>query len=178
MFIPLSSIAGDFVVFFRENQIKEIHCAGNHNIEKLGSLELRDSFKKWTERVQGVCTEWTGAIRRSSNGGACVRVLTPTLQGSASQGSVCTPLNVIANYFEIALENPLDDSTRATLSLSHSASKPLVYVIDGLLYLTGTAKEPTPLIAKAYDIRAGLHETFRTLGQRAIRKSIGFEVIG
>lgn len=54
MFIPLSSIAGDFVVFFRENQIKEIHCAGNHNIEKLGSLELRDSFKKWTERVQGV----------------------------------------------------------------------------------------------------------------------------
>lgn len=45
-----------------------------------------------------------------------VRVLTPTLQGSASQGSVCTPLNVIANYFEIALENPLDDSTRATLS--------------------------------------------------------------
>ena len=53
-------------------------------------------------------------------------------------------LNVIVNYLEIALENPLDDSTRATLSLSHSASKPLVYVIDGLLYLTGTTKEPTP----------------------------------
>ena len=57
MFILLSSIAGDFVVFFRENQIKEVHWAGNPNIEKFGSLEPRNSFKKWTERVQGICTE-------------------------------------------------------------------------------------------------------------------------
>ena len=57
MFIPLSSIAGDFVVFFRENQIKEVHWAGNPNIKKFGSLEPRNSFKKWTERVQGICTE-------------------------------------------------------------------------------------------------------------------------
>ena len=88
-----------------------------------------------------------------------------------------TLLNVIVNYLEMAPENPLDDSTRPTLSLSHSASKPSVYVIDGLLYLTGTTKEPTPLIAEAFDIRAGLHESFRTLRQRAIRKSIGFEFI-
>lgn len=57
MFITPSSIAEDFVVF-RENQIKEVHWAINPNIEKFGSSELRNSFKKWTERVQGVCTEW------------------------------------------------------------------------------------------------------------------------
>jgi light-regulated signal transduction histidine kinase (bacteriophytochrome) len=57
MFILLSSIGGDFVVFFRENQIKEVHWAGNPNIEKFGSLEPRNSFKKWTERIQGICTE-------------------------------------------------------------------------------------------------------------------------
>jgi len=50
-------LSPETVVFFRENQIKEVHCPGNPNIEKFGSLELRDSFKKWTERVQGVCTE-------------------------------------------------------------------------------------------------------------------------
>ena len=38
-------------------------------------------------------------------------------------------------------------------------------------------KEPTPLTAEAFDIRVGRHESFRTLRQRAIRESIGFEVI-
>lgn len=56
--IPLSQDAGDFIVFFRKNQIKEVHWAGNPNMAKFGPLEPRDSFKTWIETVKGTCRPW------------------------------------------------------------------------------------------------------------------------
>ncbi|OCL13680.1 phytochrome-like protein [Glonium stellatum] len=193
MFIPLSSVVGDFVVFFRQNQVKEVHWAGNPNIEKFGLLEPRNSFTKWTERVSGVSKEWTeeqfdaAAMARLVYGNFIKvwREKEVALQDSRMKQlllrnvshEVRTPLNAIVNYLEMALESPLDDSTRETLSLSHSASKSLVYVIDDLLHLTGSKKEPTSLIAEAFNIRTALHETCQPLRQRAIQKSISFEVV-
>jgi len=49
---------------------------------------------------------------------------------------VRTPLNAIVNYLEMALENPIDDSTRELLMKAQKASRSLVYVIDDLLNLT------------------------------------------
>lgn len=58
--IPLSHNVGDFIVLFRRTQIREVHWAGNPNMgSKIGALEPRNSFKKWTEVVKGTCKPWS-----------------------------------------------------------------------------------------------------------------------
>jgi len=60
LYIPLSGNKDDCVVFFRRNQLREVHWAGRPNLkEKFGDLEPRNSFKKWTEVVDGTSTGWT-----------------------------------------------------------------------------------------------------------------------
>jgi CheY-like chemotaxis protein len=49
---------------------------------------------------------------------------------------VRTPLNIIINYLEIALEEPLEDHVRNHLENSLQASKSLVFVVNDLLNLT------------------------------------------
>lgn len=59
LYVPLSLIASDFIVFLRKDQIKQVDWAGNPNSEgKIGLLEPRASFKKWTETVRGTCNAW------------------------------------------------------------------------------------------------------------------------
>lgn len=64
LLVPLSVGGGDFIVFFRKGQIKEVKWAGNP-YEKFikegteGYLEPRKSFKTWSETVIGKCREWT-----------------------------------------------------------------------------------------------------------------------
>jgi light-regulated signal transduction histidine kinase (bacteriophytochrome) len=67
LLIPLSLTNLDFIVFFRKDQAKMVHWAGNpsHKKEKLGSLEPRRSFAKWTEEVVGTCKEWNAEQRKS-----------------------------------------------------------------------------------------------------------------
>lgn len=63
LYVPLSVGGGDFIVFFRRGQIKEVKWAGNP-YEKIirdgtaGYLEPRTSFKTWNEMVVGKCREW------------------------------------------------------------------------------------------------------------------------
>jgi light-regulated signal transduction histidine kinase (bacteriophytochrome) len=59
LYIPLSHDAGDFVVFFRKHQIVEVHWAGNPTMAKIGPLEPRNSFKKWTETVRNSSKPWS-----------------------------------------------------------------------------------------------------------------------
>jgi light-regulated signal transduction histidine kinase (bacteriophytochrome) len=56
--IPLSRDAGDFIVFFKKNQITEVHWAGNPNMAKIEPLEPRDSFQTWIETVKDTCRPW------------------------------------------------------------------------------------------------------------------------
>jgi len=81
------------------------------------------------------------------------------------------------NYLEMASERPLDKPTKEILSMSHTASKSLIYYIDDLLHLTGSRNlKPSPL-DEAFDVRVGLQQTFEQLRQHAVRKSLEFEVI-
>lgn len=73
--IPLSRGGQDFIAFFRQGQLKEIHWAGNpyekdqkegrsptaseESYAHLRTLEPRKSFKIWSETVRGRSKNWT-----------------------------------------------------------------------------------------------------------------------
>jgi len=60
LYIPLSGSTDDCVVFYRKTQLKEVHWAGKPNLkDEFGTLEPRNSFKKWTEIVNGTSKNWT-----------------------------------------------------------------------------------------------------------------------
>jgi light-regulated signal transduction histidine kinase (bacteriophytochrome) len=64
LFIPLSPDCPDFVIFFRKDQLKEVHWAANPytkqtQTEGFQPLEPRRSFKKWIERVRETSQDWT-----------------------------------------------------------------------------------------------------------------------
>jgi light-regulated signal transduction histidine kinase (bacteriophytochrome) len=74
--IPLSNNAGDFIVFFRRNQTKQVHWAGNPNMAKFGPLEPRNSFTAWVETVTGTCKPWADEQRTCTLSNEILRVLT------------------------------------------------------------------------------------------------------
>jgi light-regulated signal transduction histidine kinase (bacteriophytochrome) len=64
LLIPLSTANQDFLLLFRDHQVREVHWAGKPP-NKIGTdspmskLEPRHSFKKWTEQVKGYSESWT-----------------------------------------------------------------------------------------------------------------------
>lgn len=68
--IPLSIGGTDFLVFFRKGQLREVRWAGNpyEKIKRAGSqyLEPRSSFRRWTETIKDMSTEWTDDHRTCS----------------------------------------------------------------------------------------------------------------
>ncbi|KAF2795525.1 phytochrome-like protein [Melanomma pulvis-pyrius CBS 109.77] len=193
LFIPLSPAAGDFIIFFRANQTKEVDWAGNPKakVGKGGQLEPRNSFKKWTEIVRGTCQNWTAEESAGMTRlvyGNFIRVWREKeadMQESRMKRLLLvnlshelrTPLNAVVNYLEIAMEKRLEESTRAILSLSHDASKSLIYVIDDLLNLTAGAKQPTPLANLAFDLPKGLQSILDQLQSHVHHKLLTFDVI-
>ncbi|OCK81591.1 hypothetical protein K432DRAFT_442245 [Lepidopterella palustris CBS 459.81] len=198
LFIPLSLEGPDYIIFFRNNQLQEVHWAGNPYLkrdppEELGPLEPRSSFKKWTERVVGTCHEWT---EQQFDSAAMMRLVygkfvevwrekEKTVLDSRmkrilllnASHEVRTPLNAVINYLEIALERPLDPSIKDALEKSHTASKSLVHVIDNLLDITKSKNGRFPLIEAAFDIRASLNEILVPLKQHASHKLLTFEYV-
>jgi light-regulated signal transduction histidine kinase (bacteriophytochrome) len=60
LYIPLSITNLDFIIFLRRDQAKTVNWAGKPLInQKTGSLEPRNGFAKWTERVHGTSVAWT-----------------------------------------------------------------------------------------------------------------------
>lgn len=96
---------------------------------------------------------------------------------SNSAHEVRTPLNAIINYLEIALEGPLDQETRDSLTKSHSASKSLVYVINDLLDLTRTEEGQRLINDEAFDFLATIREAVSFFKDEAKRKGIEYELI-
>ncbi|KAF2709473.1 hypothetical protein K504DRAFT_526003 [Pleomassaria siparia CBS 279.74] len=192
--VPLSPAIGDFIIFFRASQTKEVDWAGNP--KKFGDekkLEPRNSFKKWTETVRGTCQEWTEEELEAAGMtrlvyGNFIRVWREKeadLQESRMKRVLLfnlshelrTPLNAVVNYLEIALEERLDRSTKAILASSHTAAKSLIYVIEDLLNLTVGTKQPTPLAHVAFDLRKGLQSILDHLQFHANQKLLNFDVI-
>ena len=194
--IPLSIGGHDFLVFFRKGHLREVRWAGNP-YEKLtvpGSeyLQPRTSFKRWTETVRGMSKEWTedqfetasilGLLygrfievwRQKESAGQNSRMTRILIRNSSHE--VRTPLNAIVNYLEIALENPLDDSTRELLDKAHKASRSLVYVIDDLLNLTKVEDGPIVSPGEAFDLGAIVSEVITAFRKEALRKSLDLTV--
>ena len=90
---------------------------------------------------------------------------------------VRTPLNAVVNFLEMAMEQTRDNSIKPILSMSHNATKSLIYVIDDLLNLTAGAKQPTPLAHQAFDLRKGLRSTLDQFRSHAHQKLLSFDVI-
>lgn len=69
--IPLSRSGSDFLVFFRKEQLMEIHWAGNtqDRFELLGMehVEPAASFQRWVEHVSNTSREWTEWQRKYSS---------------------------------------------------------------------------------------------------------------
>lgn len=83
-----------------------------------------------------------------------------------------TPLNAVINYLEMALEKPLEDSTKSVLQKSYTASKSLIFVIDDLLNLTGGTTGSIAPVSDPFDLNACLEEALDPLKRLAREKHI------
>ncbi|PSN69838.1 phytochrome-2 [Corynespora cassiicola Philippines] len=196
LIIPLSQTAGDFIVFFRAGRDKTVHWAGNPNMSKKtkgGRLEPRNSFRKYTETVRRTCEPWREEQFEAAGMlflvyGNFIRVWRQKEQALAEtrmkrlllvnlSHEVRTPLNAVVNWLEMALDKELDKSVKKILSMSHRASKSLIYVIDDLLHLTGGTRHPVPLASSAFHLPRGIQKTLDQLQTHAMRKNLTFDVI-
>lgn len=198
LLVPLSAGGGDFIVFFRKGQVKEVRWAGNP-YEKFikqgteGYLEPRKSFKVWSETVVGKCREWTEEqvetaavlclvygkfieVWRQKEAALQSSQLTRLLLANSAH-EVRTPLHQIINFLEIALEGTLDKETRENLSKSHSASKSLIFVINDILDLTKTEEGHALIKDEVFDLLATIKEATDNFSGDARRKGIEYEVL-
>lgn len=197
LLVPLSVGGGDFIVFFRKGQLREVKWAGNPYEKYVkegteGYLEPRKSFKTWSETIVGKCRDWseeeieTAAVlclvygkfievwRQKEQALENSQLTKILLANSAHE--VRTPLNAIINYLEIALEGTLDHETRDNLAKSHSASKSLIYVINDLLDLTKTEEGTALKLEEAFDLRAIFRDATLPFEGEAKRKNITYEI--
>ncbi|KAK0708630.1 GAF domain-like protein [Lasiosphaeris hirsuta] len=192
LYIPLSGTTDDCVVFYRRSQLREVHWAGRPSLAgKFGTLQPRNSFKKWTEVVHGTSKSWSPeqaniAAMAQLVYGSFIRVwrekeiavketrLKRLLLHDASH-QVRTPLNAVINYLEMALEKPLEQSTKQALTASYTASKSLIYVIDDLLNLTGSTTGSIPQLCDPFDLTSCIEEALDPLKRLAREK--GVEVV-
>ncbi|KAH6719286.1 putative phytochrome-like histidine kinase PHY2p [Leptodontidium sp. MPI-SDFR-AT-0119] len=194
--IPLNAWGNDFLVFFRKGQLREIRWAGNphEKIRRAGTeyLEPRMSFKRWTEMVAGLSKDWTddqletaAALsllygrfieiwRQKDAAGQNNRMTRLLIRNSSHE--VRTPLNAIVNYLEMALENPIDETTRETLNKAHKASRSLIYVIDDLLNLTKAEDGPINSPDEVFDLGVTVSEVITQFRKEAIRKNMDLTV--
>ncbi|KAI1273960.1 hsp90-like protein [Xylaria sp. FL0933] len=198
LFVPLSVGGNDFIVFFRQGQVREVKWAGNPYEKKIKAgtanyLEPRSSFKTWREIVIGKCREWTEEqietaavlclvygkfieVWRQKEAALQSSRLTRLLLANSAH-EVRTPLNAIINYLEIALEGSLDAETRENLAKSHSASRSLIYVINDLLDLTKTEEGQELIKDEIMDLPACIAEATEPFKVDAKRKGISYDVI-
>lgn len=198
LLVPLSVAGGDFIIFFRRCQTREVKWAGNP-YEKFikegteGYLEPRKSFRSWSETVHGKAREWTEEqietaavlclvygkfieVWRQKEAALQNSQLTRLLLANSAH-EVRTPLNAIINYLEIALEGAIDQETRDNLSKSHSASKSLIYVINDLLDLTNTEQGHHLIKDEMFDLPATIKEATNSFIGDAKRKNIEYETV-
>jgi CheY-like chemotaxis protein len=86
-------------------------------------------------------------------------------------------LNAIINYIEIALEKPLDDSTREVLHKSHSASLSLVYAIEDLLSIAKAKEDQLPIVANTFDLHDAIVEALDPFITSAKSQELKFNIM-
>ncbi|QDS70117.1 hypothetical protein FKW77_005303 [Venturia effusa] len=154
--IPLSRTGSDFLVFFRKEQLMEIHWAGNtqERFELLG-MEIAEpaaTFQRWVEHVEHTI-EIAGVL-------------------STLYGLVRTPLNQIINYLELSLDSDMEETTRSHIEASLKSSKSLLYVINDLLDLTKVEEFNILMHEEPFSLRDVMHEVVGTFSAEAERKGL------
>ena len=128
--------------------MQHVTWAGNP-FKSQDSLTPRSSFDKWVQLVSGRSKAWTDDefevaavlqlvywkfidIWRQRDAAVQSNRLKNLLLANVSH-EVRTPLNAIINFLEMALENPLSEELKQSLTQAHSASKSLIFIINDLL---------------------------------------------
>jgi light-regulated signal transduction histidine kinase (bacteriophytochrome) len=206
LLVPLSHEGRDFIVFFRQGQLQQVHWAGNPyeklKLDSVGGLIPRKSFKVWSETVIDKCRDWTNeqletaavlhlvygkfieVWRQKEKALQSTRMASLLLNNASHEGIsfgmtniVRTPLNAIINYLEIALEGQLDAGTREHLVKSYAASKSLIYVINDLLDLTRTEAGNDLFRNEAFNLPATIQEAVKTFEHDPHRSKVELRVI-
>jgi light-regulated signal transduction histidine kinase (bacteriophytochrome) len=169
LYMPLSTSAGDFIVFFRKGRHMDIQWGGNpYDIAKrketAGYLEPRASFTAWRETVLSQSREWSESdmeaaavlcfvygkfikVRRQKE--ATMRNPKLNALRLVESSVIRTPLNTVIKNLELALDRTLDVEIRECLTKSYSAAKSVIYVINDLLDLTNIGgKQRMPEFSK------------------------------
>ncbi|KIM78503.1 hypothetical protein PILCRDRAFT_11200 [Piloderma croceum F 1598] len=195
LYVPLSSGGKDFIAFFRKGQPRHIHWAGRPQKQGVGdpaSLEPRKSFKIWSEVVAGRCRAWTDEqmetvgvlslvygkfieVWRQKETALQTTKFTNILLSNASH-EVRTPIHQIVNYLEMALEGHLDLETRENLSISHAASKSLLFTINDLLDLTRLESGHETSLNVAFDLQTAIEEAVLVYRNEAGRRNLEFKL--
>ncbi|KAE9982671.1 hypothetical protein BLS_005594 [Venturia inaequalis] len=190
--IPLSRSGSDFLVFFRKEQLMEIHWAGNtqDRFELLGMehVEPAASFQRWVEHVSNTSREWTewqleiagvlGTLygtftdfwRKRQKKIQTSRIRQLLISNSSHE--VRTPLNHIINYLELALDFGLDETARRHIQASLTSSKTLLYVINDLLDLTKVEDSNMLLHEEPFSLRDVMLELVSSYAAGAERKGL------
>ncbi|KAK3489970.1 phytochrome-like protein [Neurospora crassa] len=171
LYIPLSSTTDDCAVFYRKNQIREVHWAGRPSLAgKIGRLEPRNSFNKWTEVVDGTSKAWS--IEHTNLAAMAQLLYGSFIQVWREKETAISDTRLkrllLHDASHQALEKHLDDGTKQVLTTSYTASKSLIYIIDDLLSLTGSITGSVPLLDEPFHLPNCLEEMLcplRRLGQ-------------
>ncbi|KAJ9107618.1 hypothetical protein QFC21_001077 [Naganishia friedmannii] len=151
LYVPLSAGGNDFIAFLRRGQLREVHWAGKpykEGQENGASLEPRQSFKAWSETIQGRSRAWTDEQLETAG--------------------------VLALVYGKFIE--LDTETRENLSRSHMASKSLLFTINDLLDLTRIESGNETAFNDPFDVRQCIRDATRIYESEAKRRKLGFVV--
>ncbi|KAF8319784.1 hypothetical protein DL93DRAFT_120462 [Clavulina sp. PMI_390] len=195
LYVPLSAGGKDFIALLRKGQLREVTWAGraNKGADGQAALEPRASFKAWSEIISSRSRAWTDEqletagvlalvygkfidVWRQKETAVKATQLTNLLLSNASH-EVRTPLNHIINYLELAMNGPLDKETRENLSMSHAASKNLLFTINDLLDLTRLEQGNETSLNEPFDLSFAIEDSIEVYRTEAERRNIRFSVI-
>ncbi|KAK4046239.1 hypothetical protein OIV83_006218 [Microbotryomycetes sp. JL201] len=189
--IPLSG--SDLVVFARKGMDEEVHWAGNPHYKTQDgsepSLEPRNSFKLFKELVRGRCRPWSefeldqarllasvyGVWKKKTPAESATRLTALLLENASHEAR--TPLNIIINHLEHALEGDIaHPDLKETLHRSAAASKSLLVAINDLLDLSKAGPIRHLTVNEPVNARTFLQDLTAVFRFEAIRKHLLFEL--
>lgn len=193
LYIPLPSDDGDFIVFFRNCQWKQVPWAVASSNATQRTVESRPKLAVQKEAMMCRPDGWSETdLENTSILSLVYKSFTEIWQQreAAMQGTQLmklllancahefrTPLNAIINYLEIALDASLSQETRENLSRSHSASKSLVYIINDLLDLTNAENGQDLIKDEVFDLSETIREATEIFGEEAKQKYIDLLIV-
>ena len=201
LYVPLTE--NNFILFIREGLLSSITWAGNPSYKQLqtGVLEPRNSFKKWTETVQGTSKKWRPEDIENSRMLSIIygkilslhqtndfdeihkdkrKVVNDLLTTSVGH-ELKTPLHQHLSYLEMALEGKkLDKETRRNLKKSKISVDNLLYNVNDIIDLIGNTESNNnnqqSVLNEAMDLIECIDEVIELFKNEMASKGITIQV--